>query len=167
MLQQPAISRNQYLTDPFPILPSFYLLFCGVDDPSTADHSELSRLCTWASSEQPGFLEPSVLWYPWRQHRIWYGSSVTWNSKEKPFLLAHLHSLGPTANCCPFSLQISSLEEQTGEPEGSSPQSEQCLAMFSDCLVMLLALETLYKEYLATREGDKLPASGFSLKSPI
>lgn len=32
---------------------------------------------------------------------------------------------------------------------------------------MLLALETLYKDYLATREGDKLPASGFSLKSPI
>ena len=57
-------------------------------------------------------------------------------------------------------------EEQTGQLEGSSPQSEQCLAMFSGCLVMLLALEMIYKEYLPTWEGDGLPASG-SLKSSI
>lgn len=127
---------------------------------------ELSRLCSWASSKQPDFLEPIVMWFPWCRQRLWCGSRVSWNSREKPFLLAHLHSLGPTANRCPFSLQIPSLEEQTGQLEGSSPQSEQCLAMFSGCLVMLLALEMIYKEYLPTWEGDGLPASG-SLKSSI
>lgn len=72
---------------------------------------------------------------------------------------------------CFLSANLLIRRKEKKREDNWQPQAKQCLAMLSNsiwwwCVHLLLALE-VYKEYLVAWEGDMLPASGFSLKSPV